>query len=64
MDPRLAEHWTSMDPVRCHACTTLAEAQKRSEDAQHPHALRHILGLAAGWEDALAAGSEGAPADQ
>ena len=55
MDPDLAEHWTTMEPVRCHACTALAVAHKATEGADHPHALRHIVGLREGWEDARSA---------
>jgi len=53
MDPALAEFWTTMQPVRDHACTALAEAQDAVKDSKHPHALRHIVGMREGWEDAL-----------
>lgn len=43
-----------MDPVRCHACTALASAHDRVKDNDHPHALRHIVGLREGWEQARA----------
>ena len=68
MDPDLADWWSTMDAVRCHACTALAAAQKRDEGRDHPHALRHILGLRAGWEEAReqasAARRERAAADE
>lgn len=64
MDPALAEHWSTMDPARCFACTALAGAQKRTENSDHPHALRHVVGLREGWEDVLAAGRERAAPDQ
>lgn len=53
MNPALADYWTTMDPVRCHACTALAVAQDVSQEARHPHALRHVVGLREGWEEAL-----------
>lgn len=63
MDPALADFWTTMDPVRDHACTALALAQDAVKDERHPHALRHVVGMREGWEDALAARREGAAAD-
>lgn len=53
-DPRLAEYWTTMQPVRDYAQTALIEAQKRNEDREHPEALRYVVGLREGWEAALA----------
>lgn len=68
MDVDLAEHWTTMHPVRCYACTALAVAQKTVENETHPHALRHVVGLREGWVEARAAASaarrERAAADQ
>jgi len=55
MDPALAEFWTTMPPVRDHACTALAEAQDGVKDSRHPHALRHVVGLREGWGDASSA---------
>jgi len=57
MDPVLAEYWTTMNPVRCHGCTALAVAQDVVKDANHPHALRHVVGMREGWEAALAPAS-------
>lgn len=64
MDPALAEFWSTMPPIRCNACTALGDAHEGVKDAKHPHALRHAVGMTGGWEEALAARSEGAPADQ
>lgn len=50
MDPALADYWTTMDAGRDHACTALASAQDRVKDSEHPHALRHVVGLREGWE--------------
>lgn len=63
MDPGLADFWTTMDPVRDHACTALAAAQDAVKDERHPHALRHVVGMRDGWEDVLAARRESAAAD-
>lgn len=63
-DPGLAEFWTTMDPVRDHACTALADAHDAVKDDRHPHALRHVVGMREGWEEALAARREGAAPDQ
>lgn len=54
-NPVLADYWTTMSPVRDFAATALADAQDRMKDEKHPHALRHVLGLREGWEEALAA---------
>lgn len=65
MDPDLADWWTTAVATRDHACTAIAEAQKRDEGAEHAHALRYIVGLREGWEDARsAARRERAAADQ
>lgn len=64
MDPALADYWTTMDPVRDHACTALALAQDSVKDERQPHALRHVVGMREGWEDVLAARREGAATDQ
>jgi hypothetical protein len=63
MNPDLAEYWTTMAPVRDHACTALAEAQDGVKDSRHPHALRHVVGMREGWEDVLAARREGAASE-
>ena len=52
LDPVLAGYWTTMEPVRDYACTALADAQKRDEGSAHSHALRHVVGLREGWEQA------------
>lgn len=63
-DPALEDYWTTAFPVRDHACTALSIAQDAAKDSRHPHALRHVVGLSEGWEDALAASRrEGAAAD-
>lgn len=54
-NPLLADYWTTMNPVRDYAATALAVAQDAVKDDRHPHALRHVLGLREGWEDALTA---------
>lgn len=65
MDPALADYWTTMLPARDHACTALAVAQETVKDEKYPHAIRHVVGTRAGWEDALAAsGREGVAAEQ
>ena len=64
-DPRLADYWTTMDPARNYAHTALLAAQKRDEGREHPEALRYVVGLREGWEEALAARHRnGAAADQ
>ena len=55
MEPTLADFWATMPPVRCHACTALADAQEHVKESKHPHALRHVVGMNEGWEAALAA---------
>lgn len=64
MDPALADYWTTMHPVRDHACTALAVAQDAVKDDKHPHALRHVVGMREGWEQALAASRESAAPDK
>lgn len=55
-DPRLADYWTTMDPVVNHAQIALSETQKRASDSsEHPEAYRHVIGLRPGWEEALEA---------
>jgi hypothetical protein len=55
MDPDLADEWTTMAPVRDHACTALAQAAEANKDAKHAQALRHPVGMREGWEGRLAA---------
>jgi hypothetical protein len=52
MDPALEDYWVGIEPIRCHACTALAVAQDAVKEREWPHALRHILALQQGWEDA------------
>jgi len=54
MEPALAEYWATMPPVRCFACTALADAQEGVKEFKHPHALRHVVGMTEGWEAVLA----------
>ena len=53
MEPALAEYWATMPPVRCFACTALADAQEGVKEFKHPHALRHVVGMTEGWEAVL-----------
>ena len=53
MDYRLEDHWAALDAVRCQACTALAVAQKGDEGKDHPHALRHAVGLREGWREVV-----------
>lgn len=55
MDPDLADEWTTMAPVRDHACTALAQAAESNRDAKHAQALRYPVGMREGWEQRLAA---------
>ena len=50
MDPDLADEWTTMHPQRCGGCTALARAADHAKDAEHPQALRYVIGLREGWE--------------
>jgi hypothetical protein len=65
MDPDLADEWTTMAPIRDHACTAIGNASERNKDAPHHGALRYPVGLREGWEDRLAtARAKRAAADQ
>jgi hypothetical protein len=66
MDYRLEDHYAIAATVRCQGCDTIADAQHADErdGKRNPQALRHVLGLLPGWEDAIAAPVEGASADQ
>lgn len=50
MDPELAEEWTTMQPIRDHACTAIAVAAETNKNAPHMGALRYPVGLREGWD--------------
>jgi len=51
LDPDLAEEWTTMNPVRDHACTAIAVAAETNKNAAHMGALRYPVGMREGWEE-------------
>lgn len=56
MDPDLAGEWDHFEPaLRCGGCTALARAAEQTKEADHPGALRFILGLRHGWQERKAA---------
>ena len=64
-NPALAEHWTTMYPVRDYAALALAQAQDAVKEDKHPQTYRHVVGLREGWQDVLAASRrEGSAADE
>jgi len=64
-DPDLADEWTTMAPIRDHACTALGVAAEANKTASHSGALRFPVGLKEGWEDRQsAARAERAAANQ
>lgn len=65
LDPDLAEDWTTMEPVRDHACTAIAVAAEANKDATHMGALRYPVGLRQDWEQRRsAARAERAASDE
>jgi hypothetical protein len=39
-DPSTEDGWVSPPPIRCHACTALADRVEKYGEAKHPRALR------------------------